>query len=77
MSFLSLRKVIYVERLPIAEARPTDQRVVSKLHDETVDALHRGDSARVSMLDAKMQKLLYQMYGLDATAVALVEARNS
>jgi hypothetical protein len=69
-------KVVYVERLPIAEASPRDQRTISKLHDETVDALHRGDFARVSMLDDNMQRLLYQLYGLDAAAVALVEGRN-
>lgn len=70
-------KVVYVDRLPIAEASPRDQRAISKLHDETIDALHKGDFARVSILDDNMQRLLYRLYGLDAAAVALVEGRNS
>jgi type I restriction-modification system DNA methylase subunit len=70
--FMELRK-IYLEQLPIPTATDTQKAPINKI---VQNILANPDSPAVPQLEAEINRLVYELYGLTEEEIALVEGKS-
>ena len=66
-------KIYHYNQLPIKETSSSDQKPLIDLVDHILDAKAADPDADVSALEAEIDCLVYQLYGLTEEEIAIVE----
>ena len=69
-------KKVYVERLPIPKISTARQQPFIKLMDHILSAKATNPAADISALEAKIDRLVYQLYGLTDQEIATVQGSS-
>ncbi len=64
---------IFMERVPIAQAKPTTQRRLSRLAGKIQAAEEADPGAGTTVLEQKIDEIVYRLYGLGKTDITLIE----
>lgn len=67
----------YLRNIPIPSVPPEQQAPIIALVDKILDAKKENPQADTSALEAEIDKLVYQLYGLTEEEIAVVEAANA
>lgn len=66
----------YVKEFPIPETSREQKNLIIKAVDSILAAKQANSAANTSALEAEIDRLVYQLYGLTAEEIALVEGRK-
>ena len=69
-------KPMFIERLPSASNFPTEQIPFNRLVEHILSAKERDPSTDTSDSEAKIDQLVYDLYGLTGEEIAVVEGRT-
>jgi methylase of polypeptide subunit release factors len=69
-------KRIYLSQIPIPAATPEQQAAIEGLVQQILAAKQANPQANVAALEAEINALVYQLYGLTAAEISLVEGRG-
>jgi hypothetical protein len=67
---------VYVQEFPIPVISKPSQSVIINKVDEIISAKIANSTADISLLENQVDKLIYELYGLTAEEIAVVEGRN-
>ena len=62
-----------MERIPIASAEPATKKCLAALANRIQQAKQAGPAANVNADECELNRLVYDLYGLDASDIALIE----
>ncbi len=68
-------KVNYVTQIPIPQATPAQQTAIVAIVDRISAAKAAEPAADVSTLEAEIDRLVYDLYGLTASEIAIIEGK--
>ena len=68
-------KKVYVERLPIPRIAGLDQRPFDQMIDTILAAIAHDPNSDTADAEAKIDEMVYQLYGLTASEISAVEER--
>ncbi len=67
-------KPMYVSQIPIANATEPQKTLLEKLVDQILNAKKSNPQADITGLEAEIDRLVYQLYGLTAAEIKIVES---
>ena len=70
-------KKVYVERLPIPRIAVPNQQPFERLVDRILNAKADDQHTNVTAVEAEIDELVYQSYGLTAEEIVMVEDSSS
>ncbi len=63
------------EKIPVKKISESEQKPFEKIVDEIIEAKKQGATADTSKLECKIDKLVYQLYGLTDEEIRIVEGK--